>query len=254
MPVIKKRSKQSRKYSATEIKGLTHELSEFLAPYKKRIITVALFLAAVTVISGGYLFLQYSWDKQASPLLNEAYEYYSPASGVPADYAKALERYRTIQKDYSSTTSGAIAQYYVANSLSNLEDHENAVKEYQYFTKKYSSKKFLLGMVWQRLGYAYLALGKQEEAVKAFQQAEAVQGPGLATVELAKMFERMGKKEEAQKKYTIIAEKLAGTPWAYEAMSKIPKKQATVTDAAPSPSVSKIEVKKRTEKNKQKKP
>ena len=248
MPVIKKRSKQSRNYSATEIKGLTHELSEFLAPYKKRIMSVLLFLVAAAVLTGSYLFLQYSWDKKASPLLNEAYEYYSPASGVPADYAKALELYRTIQKDYSSTFSGAVAQFYVANSLSNMGDHENAVKEYEYFTKKYSGKKFLLTMVWQRMGYTYLALGKQEEAVKAFQQAEAVQGPGLATLELAKMFERTGKKEEALKKYSLIAEKLAGTPWAFEAVSKIPMDQAKVTKTAPSPGVQKIEVKKKTEK------
>ena len=228
MPVIKKRVKKAKKYSQEEIKGIAHELFEFMAPYKNRILIIVISIAAVVVALGGYLLLQSSWDKKASPLLAAAYEYYKPSTGLPPDYSKSLELYRDIQQKYASTRSGAIAQFYVANSLSQLGDHEKAITEYEYFVKKYSGETFLLGQVYQRMGYTYGILGRQDEAVAAFERSEAIQGPGLSTVELAKLHERKGNTEKAQEKYKVIAEELPGTPWAFEAMSKLPKETAAV--------------------------
>ena len=231
MPVIKKRVKKSKEYSQEEIKGIAHELFEFIAPYKKRVLIIVVSIAAAAVALGGYLMLQSTWDKKASPLLATAYEYYKPFTGLPPDYSKSLELYRDIQRKYASTRSGAIAQFYVANSCSQLGDHEKAITEYEYFVKKYSGETFLLGQVYQRMGYTYGILGREAEAVAAFEKSEAIQGPGLSTVELAKLHERKGNTEKAQEKYKVIAEELPGTPWAFEAMSKLPKETA----AAPEP-------------------
>ncbi len=87
-------------------------------------------------------------------------------------------------------------------------------------TKPLPKSKFvdkdLVGLAYQRMGYVYSALGKQSEAIASFEKAEAVLGPGIATVELAKLYERAGNTAEAQKKNKVIAEKLGGTTFAPE--------------------------------------
>ncbi len=64
-------------------------------------------------------------------------------------------------------------------------------------------------------------LGKQTEAIKAFEQSEAVGGPGVATIELARLYEASGNTSEALKQYKLAQEKLGGTSWGVEAMGKV---------------------------------
>jgi tetratricopeptide (TPR) repeat protein len=85
----------------------------------------------------------------------------------------------------------------------------------------YSSNKFLLGLVYQRMGYAYNNLGKSADAIKAFEQSEAAAGPSVATVELARLYEASGNIPESQKKYKLVMDRLGGTSWAMEAMGKV---------------------------------
>jgi tetratricopeptide (TPR) repeat protein len=100
---------------------------------------------------------------------------------------------------------------------------DEALKEYQFFVTKYSGEKYLLALAYQRLGYLYGALGRQADAVKAFEQSEALGGPGVATVELARIYESSGNSIESQKKFKIIQEKFGGTNWSVEAMGKVQK-------------------------------
>jgi hypothetical protein len=70
------------------------------------------------------------------------------------------------------------------------------------------------------MGYIYSMLGKQAEAIQAFEQSDALGTPGVATVELARLYEATGNISEAQKKYKIVQEKLGGSTWSIEAMGK----------------------------------
>ena len=118
------------------------------------------------------------------------------------------------------SSGAAISQYYAGNCLANLGQTDEALKEYQLFVKNYSDKKFLLALVYQRMGYAYSMLGKQAEAIKAFEQSDALGSPGVATIELARLYESTGNIPESQKKYKIVQEKLGGSTWSVEAMGK----------------------------------
>ena len=200
---------------------LAHKVSAFTTTYKKQLIIAASLLVAIVVIISGYSLVRSQQERKAAPLVAVAYNYYSPASGVSADYNKALGLFRDIQKDYSGTKSGAIAQYYIGNCLVNLGQLDEAIKEYGNFVNKYSSDKLLLGLVYQRMGYVYTILGKRSDAVKAFEQSEAAAGPGVATMELARLYETSGNMPESQKKYKLVMDKLAGTSWAMEAMGKL---------------------------------
>jgi len=231
MTTIKKRGYAAKRQSEQQIVTIGHNISDYTAAHRKNLTTIGVVIAAILLLVGGYSLMRSMQEQKAAPLVAAAYESYSPAGGASADYTKALDLFRNAQKQYPSTLSGAIAQYYVGNCLMNLGRYDEALKEYQTFTSKYGSDKFLLGLVSERLGYLYTALGKQAEAIKAFEQSESLVGPGVATQELAKVYEASGNNAEALKKYKLISDKLGGTSWAMEATGKVQK--IAPTPAAP---------------------
>ena len=221
MLTIKKKAKVTKQTQEQQIATITHKATNILSKYKKQVLIAASVLLALLVIAGVYSIIRSADERKASPLLAAAYEVYSPSGASAPDYRKALELFRGVQKKYSGTMSAAIAQYYVGNCLAALGQPDDAIKEYQFFVSKYAGEKYLLGLVYQRMGYVYNALGKQAEAIKAFEQAEAVGGPGVATIELARLYETSGNTSEAEKKYKLAQEKLGGTTWGIEAMGKV---------------------------------
>jgi tetratricopeptide (TPR) repeat protein len=230
MLTIKKKAKVTKQTQEQQIATITHKVTNVLSTYKKQAVIAASVLVALLVIAGGLSIMRSADERKASPLLAVAYEYYSPSGSSSTDYGKALELFRGVQKKYPRTMSAAIAQYYVGNCLAALGQPDEAIKEYQFFVSKYSGEKILLGLVYQRMGYVNGALGKQAETIKAFEQAEAVEGPGVATIELARLYETSGNMSESEKKYKLAQEKLGGTTWGIEAMGKV-----QVIKSAPQP-------------------
>jgi tetratricopeptide (TPR) repeat protein len=221
MPTIKKRGGAAKKQQEQKISTLAHEVQDFMARYRKHFQIAAVVIAVVIVLVAGFSIRRSVQEKRAAPLVAAAYEVYSSATGTNVTYGEALDLFRDAQKKYPDTMSGAVAQYYIGNCLFSLGRTEEALKEYQVFVNKYSSHTFLLGLVYQRIGYADLALGKKADAQKAFQQAESLNGPGVATVELAKLYEAEGNMPEAEQKYKVVMEKMGGTSWAMDAMGKV---------------------------------
>ncbi len=223
MPTIKKRASASKKQSGQEIAAITGSVSAFMAANRKiMMIVLSCFAVAILVVSG--YSLKVSLDEQnAGPLFASAFEAYSQAASSNGDYTRPLDLFRNVQKKYPASVSGASAAYYAGNSLMAMGRNDEALKAYQSFVKEYGSRKLLLGLVFQRMGYLYLQMGNQAEAINAFELSEALNGPGLATIELARLYESSGNGAASQKKYKTISEKLAGTVWATEAMGKVQK-------------------------------
>ncbi|OGW36598.1 MAG: hypothetical protein A2010_03240 [Nitrospirae bacterium GWD2_57_9] len=222
MATIKKKGYASQKHPEQEIVSLARTVSDWVSENNK-IFTIAVsVLAAVLVLVGGYSLKRSLDEQKAGVLLAAAYEAYSPTAASTPDHTRAVELFRNVTKKYPSSLSGAIARYYAANSLMNLGRTEEALSEYEYFTTHYKDP-FLLGLVYQRMGYLYSAFGKQAEAIKSFERADALIGPGMATMELARLYESSGNSGEAEKKYRVIADKLQGTAWAVEAQGKVRK-------------------------------
>jgi tetratricopeptide (TPR) repeat protein len=222
MAKIKKRGDAASTQPEQEFMTLTRSISEFIAKYRQKFTIAAVAVAAVFVFIVGYSFMKSQQEQRASALIAASYNYYNPANGT-ADYGRALELFRDVQKKYPDTLNGAIAQYYVGNCLVNLGRPEEALKEYSTFINKYKSQKILAGFVYQRMGYVYEGMGKSDDARKSFEQAETFLGTGVATVELARLYEMAGNQQEAEKKYKAVLEQLGGTTWAMEASSKTQK-------------------------------
>jgi tetratricopeptide (TPR) repeat protein len=223
MSTVKKRSSASRKQPGQEIESIANMVSSFLSANRKIITIITAGLAAVIIIVSAYTVKRSMDEQHAAPLLASAYEVYMRANGSSAEYARALELFRAVQKKYPSSLSGAIAAYHAGNCLMSLGRNEESLKEYQAFVKEHENKKLLLGLVYQRMGYVYRELGRQAEAIKSFEQADMLTGPGVATIELARLYEASGNGPESQKKYKTVADKLPGTSWAAEAMGKVRK-------------------------------
>lgn len=221
MHSIKKKGYVAKEHSEQEILTIAHKVTDSFSAYKKQIVIAASAVAVVLVMFAGFSLMRSSQEKKAAPLVAAAYEAYSPSTGAAPNYARALDLFTDIRNKYSGTKSGAIAHYYVGNCLVNLGRMDEALKEYGDFVKKYSGDKLLAGLVYQRMGYVYGLLGRQAEAIKAFERSEAAAGPGVATVELARLYEASGNMPEAQKKYKTAIDKLGGTAWAPEAMGKV---------------------------------
>jgi tetratricopeptide (TPR) repeat protein len=239
MPTIKKRSQAAKKQPEQQIVTWAHLASDFYARNRK-FVMIAVSILAIALLLGGGFVLNRSLDEQkAGPLFDSAYERYSPASGSRPDYAAALGLFKDVQKKYPSTLSGAMAGLYAGNCLMNMGRADEALQEYQSFITGYKNEELLTGLAYERMGYLYAGMGKQAEAIKAFKQAEALSGPGAASIELARLYEASGNAAESQKEYKMIADKLAGTSWGVEAMGKVQKIESAPASVSPQGDASK---------------
>lgn len=222
MAKIKKKITRTMLSPEEEIKSITHTISDYYQAYRQQANVALTLVALVLIVLTVYLLVQAGNEKKSGPLFAAAYDAYDPGGGSPPNYPLALQRFQDVAKQYGGTTSGAIAEFYIGNTYASMGQPDAALKEYEAFTKKHGGETFLMGMVYQRMGYAYLAVGKGDEAAKAFGKAEALSGTGAATLELARLYERSGNSQEALKKYKAISDDLPSSAWASEARAKLP--------------------------------
>lgn len=221
MQTIKRRAATGSRQSPQQIDEVMHRASGLYDRYRTGILSTLGAVLAVAFAAGGYLLYESGRDRAASELLSRAMEQYASAVSGQADYQKALELFRAAGTDYAGTMSGSIARYYAGNSLMGMGQFAAAAKEYQEFIKRPSGDRKLLGLVHQRLGYALAGSGEREQAIQAFEQAEAMLGTGIASSELAVLYERSGRKDEARKKYQALADALPGTALGEEARMRL---------------------------------
>ncbi len=222
MAKIKKKAAASRRNAQEELKSIAHGISDLYHVHQKQFnigFLAAAVLVAVVVI---YTQVKANQERSAGALFEKAYASFRDATDAGPNYEKALQEFQEVVKQYGSTMNGAIAQFYIGNTYAQTGRPDDALKAYQEFVNRYNGEKFLLALVYQRMGYVYASLGKTEDAMKSFVQAETTSGPGVATLELARLYERSGKTKEAMDKYKELSEKLPGTTWALAARSKLP--------------------------------
>lgn len=219
--MIKKKGLATKKQSEPKLKSFFDHAMDYLRERRGKIAPLVMAVVVIGIGIAAYTLIQSNRDAKASALLSRAYEYYSPSASVPADYNKALEQLMDIKKNYAGTKSAAIAGFYAAGSLVKLGRMDEALKEYKELAEGRAGGRLIAGLAYQRMGYLLAGQEKYDEAIKAFESAERLLGAGPATMELARLYEQLGKKSEAEKKYKTITERLPGTRLAFEAMPKI---------------------------------
>lgn len=220
MRTIKKQAYEAKKQPKQDIEGIFQSLIAIYGRYRMHVQVAAAAVLILLIGLGGYSLYQSSNERKASALLAPALDVYS--SPQP-DLEKAAELFREVRKEYPRTLSGSIARYYEGNCLADRGRMQEALDQYREIVQHGGSGNMLLSMAYQRMGYTYHALGNREESIKAFEQAESLKGPGMATFELAKLYALSGNQEASQKKYKILTDSLPGNPLSEEAARMIKK-------------------------------
>ena len=222
MAKIKKKAARTQMKTQEDIRSIAESVADVYRSRRNQF-NAALTLIAIVILGAiAFSMLAENKEKKASEMLDGAYLAAGRGGAAPANYPLALQRFQDVAKQYGGTLSGAVARFEAGNTYAQMGQYEPALREYQKCVTERGKDRFLVPFVYQRMGYAYLALGKHDDAVSAFSKAESVGGAGPATVELARLYDQAGNMAEAIKKYKEVSEKLSSTSWAVEARVKLP--------------------------------
>lgn len=165
-------------------------------------------------------------DKKAVRLEYDASRYYfgSGREKTGQDLKKAIETYQKILSDYGRSSSAPIASYYLGNAHMEIKEYDAAINVYKVFLERYPERRDLVPLVYQRLGYAYLAKGDNQNALESFNKAAGLEFAKIrdqSLYESGRILEQMGNKDEAIKKYKEIIAGFPSSPYSGEAQAKI---------------------------------
>jgi tetratricopeptide (TPR) repeat protein len=153
---------------------------------------------------------------------------------------KAVELYRQIVDQYPHTPVTPLALYHLGNAQVQFNDIGGAIETYQRYIARYGTNKTLLGLVYQRLGYAYLLKGDHEQASKAFSAALEVPdalNKDHALFELGKLEETQSRPEGALARYQELAKNYPNSPFTSEAVVRMKALEARKSPGTPEPAV-----------------
>ena len=203
-------------------------------------IAVGAVLAAV-VLTGGYFWWQNRSAEQAGELMGVAMTVYQapivPPSSVPgavqqpgsypsekARYEAALTAFQNVANTYSSSTSGIAARYHSAETLFSLGRLAEAHTAYQQVIDKGGNTVYG-SMAKLGLASTMIAEGQNDQAIKTYEELAAVRD-GIVPVDgvlmqLAKAYEKIGKKSEARTTYKRVVDEFPDSPYVQSARQQM---------------------------------
>jgi tetratricopeptide (TPR) repeat protein len=185
---------------------------------------VAVIIAAAGIV-GGILWYDTQRTDAASLLLQRASSLsLVQASDKPKEaednLKQAIALYRQLVDAYPRTPFAAVGFYNLGNALTQQNDLSGAIEAYQQAVVAYAGNPMMVGLVHQRLAYAYLLKGDRELAAKSF--SAIIDTPGAlnrdhALFELGKLEEAQSRPEGALAHYQELMKTYPDSPLASEA-------------------------------------
>ena len=186
-------------------------------------------LVVAAAVVGGVLWYDFQTSQKAAELLREATRHYA---NRPADdprkaddqLRQAIAKYREVVEQYPRTPSGPLALFYLGNAQILANETDAGIESYKRFMLLYGSNPALLGLVQQRVGYAYLAKNDRDQAVKAFSSVLDIPGTlnkDNVLFELAKLEEAQSRPEGALAHYQDVMKNHPNSPFASEAAVRV---------------------------------
>lgn len=227
--VIKKKPVKKKSASEEEVKSAARDALEKIRARQKQVLIGAAGIAAVALIIVVAFLYSSSAANRARALELEAARYYSGEAGGEnmsdeERLNKALDLYR---KSYEAKASPT-ALYYLGNCYYQLKDYDKAIAQYKAAADRYSGNTILLPLVYQKLAAAYFKSDRSEEALNTLASLERFDNGTFRDTALilqARYYDRSGSSDKALEKYRTIASDFPFSPWASEAMSKLPAEQ-----------------------------
>jgi tetratricopeptide (TPR) repeat protein len=226
--------------SGLERVGLT------LQQRSRQILIVLGVLVIAVVIVGVVFWMDQRNAQQAVELERQATQLYldrpiDKPEQADKNLKQAIMLYRQLLDQYSRTPSAQLALFQLGNALVQANDMAGAVDAYKRYVAMYQENKSLLGMVLQRLGYAYLMKGDREEATKVF--TLALETPGALNkdqvlYELGKIEEAQARPEGALARYQDLTKAYPNSPFAGEATVRAKALEMKTSSSAPAAATS----------------
>lgn len=201
----------------------------FLEQRRNALLTGVLILVLAGVGVGVVLWLEHRNADQALALEARATDLHQnqrPAAGQAEGgvseqkLGQAIELYQRIIEEYPRTPSAPRAMYLLGDAYMDQGESDRAIRVYRDFVATYPDQDLLLGLAYQRLGYAYLKSDDREEAAKAFSAVvdipEAL-NKDVALFELGKLEEAQSRPEAALERYEQLIARYPNSPLSSEA-------------------------------------
>jgi tetratricopeptide (TPR) repeat protein len=137
---------------------------------------------------------------------------------------EAIALYKRVLDEYPRTPTAPLVQFSMGNAFLQSNDVDSAIDAYKRFASTYGSNTSLLGLVYQKLGYAYLVKGDFDQAARAY--ASIIDMPGAlnrdyALFEVARLEENRSKADEALKHYQELMKTYPNSPLTGEAAVRV---------------------------------
>ena len=226
------------------VSGLEHWMLG-LAAYRWSIVVGFVLL----LVTGGGVWGVFWYDAQnagkAQDLEREATVHlFARAASDPQKAAtnlkEAIALYQRVVAEYPRTPTAPLAQFSLGNAYFQANDLASAIEAYNRFISTYGTHVSLLGLVHQKLGYAYQLKGDLDQAAKTYSSILEVPGAmnrDHALFEVARLEENRSKPDEAMKHYQELMKTYPSSPLTSEAAMRVKvieaKKNPEPTPAAP---------------------
>ncbi|MFM9907167.1 MAG: tetratricopeptide repeat protein [Nitrospiraceae bacterium] len=227
------------------LSSLDHTLHQLQNYRRPLLVGLGVVLLAAAVV-GGVFYVDRQSSQKAQELEREAMRFLTdPAVNDPQKVDQALKeaiaRYRQVVDQYPRTPTAPLALYHLGNTLVQANDVSAAIEAYQRYLAFYGSNPSMVGLVQQRLAYAYLLKGERDQAVKAL--TAILETPGTlnrdqALFELARLEESQSRPEGALAHYQELIKTYPNSPFTSEATIRtkvMDVKTAQETTAVPTP-------------------
>lgn len=213
------------------------------------LVGLGVLLVAAAVVAG-VIWYDYQATLKARELDQEATLHYlnRPADDPKKSHeqlSQAITLYKQVVDQYPRSPVAPLALFHLGNAQVLANEVDAGIETYKRFMLLYSSNTSLLGLVQQRLAYAYLVKGDRDQAVKAFMGILEIPGAldkDHVLFELAKIEESQSRPEGALAHYQDLMKNYPNSPFTSEAAVRVKvlevKKSPESPAAAPAPAAS----------------
>lgn len=197
--------------------------------HRRGLLIGLLTLLAAAGGGGGLVWYDHHQAEQALELNRQATRLFvdrpaDQSAKAEENLKQAIGLYRQVVDQYPRTPMAPLSLYQLGNALVLINDIAGAIDAYRKYVATYGANKTMLGLVYQRLGYAYLLHGDRDQAVKAFLAVLDIPGTltkDQALFELGKLEETQSRPEGALARYQELIKNYPNSPFANEAAFRI---------------------------------
>jgi len=206
--------KKSAAKEGDELIGFGQQALHWVSERPRQVAAAAAGGTAVLLLILGSLLLTGKAEEKRIESVASAVSRYTSSTGE--DQGSALEDLRRLTEKYARFEEGGQARYYLAGSLALEGDLQGAAAEYERVVKDFSANVNLAGMASLGLAYTYRLMGEEEKALEMFVKLQGETGIPLPQsqigMEVGRVYEALGKKEDALSAYRKLVESFPESP------------------------------------------